>query len=79
MQLYHPQKTELTLAGNTFYADDNGIITVPDNQINSSVWTQGFVSAKAKLEELATRATPEPIAVPAPAPVPSVDTTTKTK
>lgn len=78
MQIYNPSKTDITLNGILYAADENGIITVPDDKINSSVWTQGFVSAHNRLAGLARPATTEPIATPAPAPVPSADVTPKT-
>lgn len=74
MQLYNPCKTSLNLNGITYTADENGIITVPDDQLNSSVWTQGFISAHANLANRAagtvaqSLAPPEPELSPSPAP-----------
>lgn len=76
MQIYNPSKTRITLNGIVHTADENGVIDVPDTQMNSSVWTQGFVCATAHLAQLAkaqaeavATATPEPTPAPAKAAV----------
>lgn len=53
MQIYSPHQSRIRLAGIDYVADENGIIDVPDDKINSSVWSSGFVSAKGRLQELA--------------------------
>lgn len=71
MEIYKPGATRITLSGQTFTADENGIIDVPA-QLVANAFTQGFVSAKARIKQLAgvdtlwgTRSDP---AEPAPAP-----------
>ena len=88
MQLYHPNKTSLTLNGVTYSADEHGIIDVPDSQMNSSVWTQGFVNAKGRLAQLAAQAVVDADTVgaahptvidPSPNPEPAKASSVKTK
>jgi hypothetical protein len=71
MKLYNPCKTSLNLNGLTYTADENGIITIPDDQLNSSVWTQGFISAHANLDRRAAVTETQSLAPPAPALSPS--------
>lgn len=68
MKLYHPTKTSLTLGGVVYSADGHGVIEVPDSQMNSSVWTQGFVDAKGRIAQVAEQAQAEQ-AAPAPTPL----------
>jgi LEA14-like dessication related protein len=55
MKIYNPHKTTITLNGITYKADESGIIDIPDNKMNDSVWGQGFVSAKGRIAELSTQ------------------------
>jgi hypothetical protein len=52
-QLYHPTLKGLTVSGQTFETDENGIVNVPDDKMNASVFSMGFVLAKARLAQLA--------------------------
>lgn len=85
MYLYNPCKTSLTLNGITYAADEKGIITVPDDQLNSGVWTQGFISAHARLDhraagtEVQRLAPAEPELSPSPAPAEAPINTSKNK
>ncbi len=52
MQIYKTGCNQITLMGATYAADERGIIDVPDDKINSSVWSQGFVSARGRIAQL---------------------------
>lgn len=62
MQIYKAGTTTITLSGTTYQADERGIIDVPDDKINSSVWIHGFVSANGRLKELEAQKATEPVA-----------------
>lgn len=65
MKIQHSTKNKIRLDGEDYFADSNGIIDVPDNKINSSIWTQGFVVAKnpiAEIEKQAQAAAVNPVA-----------------
>lgn len=77
MLIYKAGTNKITLRGTDYIADENGIIDVPDDKIDSSVWASGFVSARGRLQELeATKpAVPEALttAVSVLEPIASVD------
>lgn len=52
MKIYKQNTTSITLSGQTYTSDENGIIDVPD-QLAANAFTQGFVSAKARMKLLA--------------------------
>jgi len=56
MQIYKQDTHQITLNGDTFTADADGIIDVPDNKITAAVWEAGFVHAKGRLAQLARQA-----------------------
>jgi hypothetical protein len=45
MQLYKRGAKSIVLGGITYQADGNGVVDVPDNKVDSSVWGKGFVIA----------------------------------
>ena len=51
MKIYKAGATGITLAGQAFSADGDGIIDVPDH-LASNAFHQGFVSAKGRMREL---------------------------
>jgi len=71
MQLYKRNAKGLTVGGVTYPAD-NGFVDVPDDKLDSSVWTQGFVigapvvaaldAEQAKADAEATQATKPAVA-----------------
>ncbi len=66
MQIYKYGATSITLAGQTFHADERGVIDVP-NHLAQNAFSQGFVSAKGRLQMIAVEQafSPEPVAEPA--------------
>lgn len=61
MLIYKAGSNKITLKGTDYIADENGIIDVPDDKIDSSVWASGFVSARGRLQELEAQKPPETI------------------
>lgn len=75
MKIYKRNATAITLDGVVYGADEYGIIEIPDHKMNSGVWSQGFVSAQGRLEQIAkaqtnaqAQAAPEPGPNPQPEP-----------
>lgn len=62
MNIYKPGATRITLAGQSFTADSDGIIDVP-NHLVGNAFTQGFVSAKGQMRQ--SRQTQTPVAAQA--------------
>lgn len=60
MEIYKQATPSIVLSNQVFYADEDGIINVPDEMIDSSVWTNGFVSAAShrKAIDAAKQSTP---------------------
>lgn len=52
MELYKSGCRELAINGVGYQADERGIVEVPDDKINSSVWAAGWVSAAGRLKTL---------------------------
>lgn len=52
MKIYKEGANSIVLNGQSFHADENGIIDVPDNKMTDSVFERGFVSAKGKIAKL---------------------------
>lgn len=80
-QIYKPNATSVTVLGETYTADENGIIDIPDDKFSPAVFSQGFVSAIGRINQLAREAStadltqPEPVQViaePAKAAVPTI-------
>jgi len=72
MKIYKQGATTITLAGQTFTSDGDGIIDVP-NHLANNAFSQGFVSAKSRIRVLqaaAKAAQPDPQPEKAPAPIP---------
>jgi hypothetical protein len=59
MKIFKTGTTKITLQGEDFMADSNGIIDVPDDRIDSSIWGKGFVAVTT-----ARQTQQEPPAVP---------------
>ena len=57
-KITHDTDTSVTVLGIIYYADANGIIDIPDDEFSTSVYQKGWVSAKAKLAQLASQAVP---------------------
>lgn len=51
MRIYKAGAASVTLSGQTFTADADGIIDVPDHLVGNA-FTQGFVSAKGRMRQL---------------------------
>jgi|GEM_PF-4113631 len=51
MKIYKENAASITIAGQTFSADGDGIIDVPGHLVNNA-FSQGFVSAKARIRPL---------------------------
>ncbi|MDD5276740.1 MAG: hypothetical protein PHR16_11760 [Methylovulum sp.] len=51
MKIYKQGITRITLSGQTFTADGDGIIDVP-NHLANNAFSQGFVSAKTRIRAL---------------------------
>lgn len=65
MKIYKQGADRITLNGQTFFADENGVIDVSDTMHNSAWAGKGFVLATGRLAELAAAkaaAEPEPVA-----------------
>jgi hypothetical protein len=70
-QIYKPHTTSVTVLGETYTADENGIIDIPDDKFSPTVFSQGFVSAIGRINQLAREAStvthdvelPEPVQV----------------
>ncbi len=69
MKVYKHNALQITISTGTFVADENGIIDIPDNQVTSAVWSQGFVHAKGRLAQLERERTEAAAAKAAAAPV----------
>ncbi len=52
MKVYKRDEPQLELGGVTYHADDNGVIDIPDGQVTSKVWANGFILADGHLAEL---------------------------
>lgn len=61
MQVYQQGCDQITIGKTTYVADERGIITFPDSEVNSSVWSSGFVSAKGRIAELAAEQSAKPV------------------
>ena len=59
--------SKLTLGGVNYTADEHGIIEVPDDKMNDSVWGHGFVSAQSRLKALAVEQAAATPVIPQPA------------
>lgn len=57
-KITHSTDTSVTVLGITYSTDANGIIDIPDDQFSTSVYQKGWVSAKAKLAQLARQTVP---------------------
>ncbi|TAN71614.1 MAG: hypothetical protein EPN17_00990 [Methylobacter sp.] len=58
MELYKSGCRELAINGVRYQADERGIVEVPDDKINSSVWAAGWVSAAGHVKALAVEIAP---------------------
>lgn len=69
MLIYKQGANGITLSGQTFTSDENGIIDVPAH-LAGNAFTQGFVSAAGRIKQIAGQAMADNTAA-APAPVPA--------
>lgn len=76
MQIYKEGESQININGETYLADENGVIDVPDQAVGTAVWGRGFVSAAGRLAELGRLVdqTPAP-AIDKPLPASAVSTT----
>ena len=77
MKIIKDNTFEIEVSGVIYYADNLGIIDVPDEKIGSMVWGKGFVSANSKIamlerEALYAVAENSAINVAMPIPVPNI-------
>lgn len=55
-QIYKPNTASVTVLGEAYTADENGIIDIPDDKFSPTVFSQGFVSAIGRINQLAREA-----------------------
>ena len=66
MKIHHATKHKIRLDSEDYFADNDGIIEIPDNKVNSSIWSQGFTVVNNRLTEIekSVNEVVTPVAIP---------------